>query len=255
MSILSENIRYLRGQLGVSQQKVADDLLITRGRYAKYEDEASEPPIELLLKISRYFHASIDLLVSIDLRKYPLKEIMELPDNRIVFPVSVDRSGEPIIEIIPHKASMGYLNGYSDPEYIESLPSISLPFLGQGKYRAFPVEGDSMPPHKDSSFIIGRFIERVQDMKEGKSYVLLTRNGGITFKRLEYIGDNRLSVQADNPIYQPYTIPLEEIYEIWQYACSIATEEFSPDDFSLDHHMILRMFQELKKELQDLKAK
>src|SRR5699024_2603950 len=44
VSYLAENIRYLRRELKVSQQKVADDLAITRGRYAKYEDGASEPP-------------------------------------------------------------------------------------------------------------------------------------------------------------------------------------------------------------------
>ncbi len=74
MSILSENMRYLRNQLKCSQQKVADDLMITRGRYAKYEDDASEPPLELLMKISRYFQISIDLLLSVDLRRIPLKQ-------------------------------------------------------------------------------------------------------------------------------------------------------------------------------------
>src|SRR5690606_11001 len=98
MLILSENMRYLRGRLGFSQQKVADALMITRGRYAKYEDGASEPPIEVLLKISRYYHVSIDLLVSVDLRKIPIKEILELPDNRIILPVVVDGKGDNKIE-------------------------------------------------------------------------------------------------------------------------------------------------------------
>jgi len=80
MSILSENMRYLRGQLKCSQLKVAEDLMITRGRYAKYEDGASEPPLELLMKISRYFHVSIDLLLSVDLRRIPLKQIKMLVD-------------------------------------------------------------------------------------------------------------------------------------------------------------------------------
>ena len=51
MSYLADNIRYLRNQLGHSQQKVADDLFITRGRYAKYEENASEPPIEILARL------------------------------------------------------------------------------------------------------------------------------------------------------------------------------------------------------------
>lgn len=70
MSLLSDNIRYLRHQLGHSQQRVADDLMITRGRYGKYEDAVAEPPIEILLKLSQYFQVSIDLLLSVDLRRF-----------------------------------------------------------------------------------------------------------------------------------------------------------------------------------------
>lgn len=254
MSILSENIRYLRNQLGYSQQKVADDLIITRGRYAKYEDDATEPPIEILLKISRYYHVSIDLLVSVDLRKIPLKEILELPDNRILLPIKVDNRGENKIEIIPHKASMGYLNGYADPEYIESLQTISLPFLKGGKYRAFPADGASMPPHKDNAYIIGKYIENLADMRTGKTYVFLTRSEGITYKRLLKINEETLEVSADNVFYKSYEIHLSDILEIWQYASSIATQEFSKDDFQLDNIAIIRMLQELKDELRELKG-
>ena len=118
MSILSENIRYLRGKLNLSQQRVADDLLITRGRYGKYEDGATEPPLDILVRISKYYNVSIDLLLTINVSKYSIDEIMELPDNRIVLPIRVDSNGNDEIEIIPQKASMGYLNGYGDPDIL-----------------------------------------------------------------------------------------------------------------------------------------
>ena len=255
MSILSENIRYLRAQLGVSQKKVADDLISTRVRYAKYEDATSEPPVELLIRMSRYFHISIDLMVSADLRKIPLKEIMELPDNRILLPVKVDHNGENTIEIIPHKASMGYLSGYADPEYIENLQTISLPFLGAGTYRAFQVEGDSMPPYKDGAFIIGKYLEKATELKKGKSYLFVTRSEGITYKRLVKAQEEAITVVADNPFYEPYNIPLADIFEIWEYACSIATQEFSKDDFQLDNIAIVKMLQELKNEITELRKR
>ena len=253
MSILSENIRYLRSQTGTSQQKTADALKITRGRYAKYEDGASEPPVELLIKISRYFHISIDLMVCADLRKIPLKEIMELPDNRIFLPVKVDHNGENTIEIIPHKASMGYLSGYTDPEYIENLQTISLPFLGAGTYRAFQVEGDSMPPYKDGAFIIGKYLEKATELKKGKSYLFVTRSEGITYKRLVKTEEETITVAADNLFYEPYSIPLADIFEIWEYACSIATEEFTKEDFNTDQQQIIELLKELKKEVNELK--
>lgn len=255
MSLLSENIRYLRSQLKQSQQKVADDLIITRGRYAKYEDGASEPPVELLIRISRYFHVSIDLLVSVDLRKISMQELINLPDNRILLPIAVDSYGENTIVVIPHKASMGYLNGYSDPEYIEGLQHISLPFLGIGNYRAFPAEGDSMPPHTDGSYIIGRYMERLSSLKTGKSYVFVTRTEGITFKRLTAIGPDFLTVCADNAFYAPYHIAPSDVFEIWEYACSIATKDYNPGAFNLEAHTVLQLFQEIKNEVLLLKER
>lgn len=87
MALLADNMRFLRGRRGLSQQRVADDLIITRSRYAKYEEGASEPPIELLQRISRYFHISIDLIVGVDLQRLRIEELLKLEDYRMVLPV------------------------------------------------------------------------------------------------------------------------------------------------------------------------
>jgi transcriptional regulator with XRE-family HTH domain len=250
MSYLSENMRYLRAQLSCSQQKIADDLVITRGRYAKYEDGASEPPLEILLKISRYFHVSIDLLVSVDISSIPLRELQQLPDNRILLPIKVDTHGENRIEIVPHKAQMGYLRGYSDPEYIESLQHISLPFLSRAKYRAFPGDGDSMPPHTNDSIIIGRYIENLAELKEDKTYVFITHEG-ITYKRLTKKNKTSLLVSADNPFFAPFEIEMVNLFEVWEYAASITTYEYKPEDNN--PQSVKSMFEDIKRELLKLK--
>lgn len=226
MSVLSDNIRYLRGKLELPQQKVADALLIPRGRYSKYEDAASIPPLEMLIKMSRYFDVSIDLLVTVDIRKYSLESIASLPNNKLIIPVAVDSSGDNKIEIIPHKASMGYLDGYGDPEYIESLQTISLPFLRNGKFRAFPATGDSMPPYNNGTFIVGKFIDHPDYMTKNRTYVFVTRSSGISYKRYIDKSSSGLIVNADNSFYKPFEILLTDVYEIWEFACAINTEEF-----------------------------
>jgi phage repressor protein C with HTH and peptisase S24 domain len=126
-----------------------------------------------------------------------------------------------------HKAQAGYLSGYADPEFIESLQHISLPFLRNGKFRAFPVDGDSMPPHKKGSFIVGQYVERLGDVMDGKR-IVITKSQGIVYKRLNKNGRNALMLHSDNTIYLPYEIKASEILEIWEYACcSIATNEFT----------------------------
>lgn len=252
MSLFSDNIKYLRTKKSLTQQGVADDLEITRARLLKYEDGTSEPPIELLKKISNYYHVSIDLLVSVDLRKISIDDLLQLDDNRILLPITVDRQGENFIEIIPHKARAGYMSGYADPEFIENLQQISLPFLRNGKFRAFPVEGDSMPPHKEGSFIVGKYVEKLGDVMDGKTYILLTRNDGIVYKRLNKNGRN-LTLQSDNSIYRPYEVKASDVLEIWEYACSIATKEFLPDDMGVEN--IKDMLREMRSDIVEIKSR
>jgi len=115
---------------------------------------------------------------------------------------------------------------------VESLQHISLPFLGTGKFRTFPVEGDSMPPHRDGSFIVGRYVENERDIKDGKTYVLLTRNEGIVYKRLKRVDSTTLMLISDNTFYDPYMVKFSDILEIWEYAGSIATSEFDAEDIA-----------------------
>ncbi|MDR2270450.1 MAG: LexA family transcriptional regulator [Sphingobacterium sp.] len=250
MSLLSENLRFLRNEIRASQQAVADTLLITRARYSKYEEGASEPPIEILLRIARYYRVSMDLLVTIDLRKYNLNEILKLPDNRILLPIKTDGKGENKIEIIPYKASMGYLMGYSDPEYIENLQTMSLPFLHNGKYRAFPVEGDSMPPYQDGTYIIGQYLESISDMKAEKTYLLITRQGFL-FKRLESINSESITVKSDNPFYDNLEIPFHDLNEIWQFAGSFTGQEQEIINYADQN--IMKILLGLTKDIQELK--
>ena len=107
MSLFSDNLRYLRERRKESQQKTAERLEVKRGRYEPWESGKTEPPYELLKRISRHYGVSIDLLLSVDVRKYQIEALMKLDDNRIVLPIMVDARGENLIEIIPHKARAG----------------------------------------------------------------------------------------------------------------------------------------------------
>lgn len=233
MLYISDNLKWLRSKRNLSQQDAADGMKFGLDQYKKYEYGKNTPPAEALLVISRFYHISIDLLLTIDLRKVIIDNLLKLEDNRIVLPIIVDSDGNNLIEIVPHKAHAGYLAGYSDPEFIESLQHISLPFLTNGKYRAFPVTGDSMPPHKKGSFVVGEYIERVSDIVDGKTYILITKNNGMSYKRLYKKGKNAVIACSDNAIYKSYEVLFSDVLEIWCYACSIATDEFNQNDLGV----------------------
>ncbi|MES2797054.1 MAG: helix-turn-helix domain-containing protein [Bacteroidota bacterium] len=254
MSIFSENLKLLRTQKGVSQQKLSDDLIITRVRFAKYEEGKSEPPFDILKRISKYFHVSIDILINVDLEKIPIDSLLKMENNRVLFPIVIDKSGKDYIEILPFKAKAGYLSGYGDPEFIEKLQQMQLPFLSKGKYRAFPIDGDSMPPHNDKSFIIGRYIENITEVKDGKTYVVLSKNDGIVYKRL-FRKPKRESIylfHSDNVVYKPYEVKAGEILEIWEHVCSFCTQEYQPDDLSVMN--VKEMIHQLRLEISAFKT-
>lgn len=251
MSLFSDNIRSLRIKHQVSQEKLAEKLSITRGRYVKYEDGSSEAPYDILKRIAQYYQLSIDLLLSVDVRKIEVDTLLQLENNRLILPIQVDNAGENVIEVVTQKVKAGYLTGYSDPEYIEQLQQISLPFLGVGKYRGFPVEGDSMPPHQDGDIVIGRYVEQLGEVLSGKTYIVITRNEGIVYKRLDKQINNKLKVSSDNFFYPPYEIKASQILEIWEYQCSISRSDAQTE--VLENTTIKNMFYELKNEIKALK--
>lgn len=251
MSLFSDNIRALRSKHKTSQEKVAEGLQITRGRYVKYEDGTSEAPYDILKKIAQYYQISIDLLLSVDIRKIEVGDLLKLENNRLILPIQVDQMGENRIEVVTQKVKAGYLSGYADPEYIEQLQQISLPFLGNGKYRGFPVEGDSMPPHQDGDIIVGRYLEQLGQVLGDKTYIIITRSGGMVYKRLNKNKEDTLIVSSDNYFYPPYEIRASDILEIWEYQCNIGRSDKKNE--VLENVNIKNMFVEIKNEITDLK--
>lgn len=252
MKMIAKNIKHLRTLKKLSQEVLADELEVPRSRIGSYEEGRSAPTIDMLIKLSDYFKLPIDILLRNDLTKAKDASFIEVGNQRVLFPITIDNDNNNLIEIVPVKASAGYLGGYDDPEYIEQLEKIKLPFLPTGKHRAFPIKGDSMLPMKDGSFVVGRFVEDRNDIKTGKTYVLVTLNEGLVYKRvmnnIDFNGS--LLLMSDNKVYHDYSVPIEEILEIWEFTCSINTQEYSPEELKLSS--IINMFNELGVELKAL---
>ena len=222
------NLRYLRTKTKKSQQGVADDLHISRGQYQKYEDGISEAPYNILIKMSAYYYVTTDLLLTADLTKVSLESIIKLGNNRLLLPITVDNKGENKIEIVTHKTKAGYAaGGYADFQFISELDHIYLPWLGKNeKYRTFPIDGDSMPPHNHDSYIVGKYIEKLGNVIDGRTYIIITKNKEMVYKRLNKNGKNIFVLNSDSSFYQSYEVKFSQIAEIWEYAGSIERGTF-----------------------------
>ena len=253
MNNLSKNIKHLRGLKKLTQESLAEELGVTRSRISSYEENRSSPTIDFLIDFSNYFRIPIDIIIKNDLTKAKDVSFIEVGDKRVLFPITVDTDNENLIEVVPAKASAGYLLGYDDPEYIEQLDKIKLPFLPTGKHRAFPIKGDSMLPMKDGSYVVAEFVEDIKNAKSGQSYIVITKDDGMTYKRIyNQIEENQsFLLKPDNSSYQPYEVPVSEILELWKFTCSINTQEYEEHELKLSS--IIQMFNGLGVELEALK--
>ena len=264
MSTVSENIKFLRKEAEYTQQTFAEALAIKRSLVGAYEEGRADPPISNLIKISELFGIRIDDLVETSLWKMSESEYAEFRKGSQgqkfkVLAISVDDKDRENIEFIPQKAAAGYLNGYSDPQYIAELPKFQLPFLpDHNTYRAFEISGDSMLPIRSGTIVIGAYEEHATDIKNGQTYVLVTESEGVVFKRVfNYLEEKgNFYLVSDNRQYTPYELNPKDVLEIWEAKAFISVDFNDPNLESADLSVneLASMVLELKKEVSSLKS-
>ena len=255
MNFIANNIKHLRELKNLTQEYFASELNISRERVASYEQGRSSPPVEILIEFSNYLNLPIDVLIKNDLTGTADTSFIKIGNQRILFPIKVNEDNEDMIEIIPADASAGYLRGYTDPEYIESLNNLKLPFLPTGKHRAFPIKGDSMLPIKSGSLIIAKYLEDISYLNSGSTYIVLTYNDGLVYKRVyDKIEEHQcLLMVSDNKKYDPYYVPVEEILELWEFTCHINLSEYDENEINTDS--VARMLTDIGVQLESIRKK
>lgn len=231
MSFLPSNLRFLRKQKGITQQDLADQLDVQRTMISAYEDGRSEPKLATLQKICELLEVGMDELIGHDIERLGRKATQS-KEFRILT-IAADEQDRENITLVGQKASAGYLNGFADPEYMETLPQFHLPNLSrQATYRAFELSGDSMLPLVSGTIVIGAFVEQLREIKSGRTYVLVTQTEGVVYKRVfNYLEENgKLFLVSDNELYKPYEVKGEDVLEIWEAKAFISTDFPNPGD-------------------------
>ncbi len=232
----ASNLKFLRKRRRRTQEDIALALGIKRSTLNNYENGISGPNIQILIRLSDYFGVAVDTLLRVDLSQLRLSQLYELEHGQDVFlrgsnirvlATTVDSQNRENIELVSEKAKAGYLNGFSDPDYISELPAFQLPFLSsEKKYRTFQISGDSMLPIPDGAWVTGEFIQDWYELKDGDCCVVLTLNEGVVFKKVK----NRLAeagcleLISTNRAYAPYMMQVTEIREIWKFVHFISRE-------------------------------
>src|SRR5688572_6770311 len=211
MSMAGKNLKYLRKLRGWTQEEFANKLHIKRSLLGAYEEERAEPRIDVLEVAGDLFKLSLDELLLKDLSDSKGSYLAKRRAQKL-------SAGTNEIHIVPVKAAAGYLAGYADPEFIDELNTFTLPMLASGNYRAFEIVGDSMMPTPSGSIIVGEKVDNVDDVKTNSTYIVVSRQEGIVYKRIlkNNRAKNKWTLVSDNPAYQPYNVDVNDILEVWQ---------------------------------------
>lgn len=114
-----------------------------------------------------------------------------------------------------------------------------------------------MLPLLPGSIVVGEYVEHLNDIKSGKTYILVTQHDGIVYKRVfNYLGENgKLFLVSDNRQYAPYQVAGEDIIEAWSAKAYISVqfpEVENKADASVDQ--LASVVLDLQKELFQLKS-
>jgi transcriptional regulator with XRE-family HTH domain len=275
-TIINANIKFIRKQQGMTQQKFADHIGIKRSALGSYEEGRAQPSYDTVLVIAEKFNISTDKLLKEDLadvagqvvfgdgdagKRSLLKTMPAItesnhnnPAGSRILAITVDKDNNENIELVPEKAAASYLKGYQDPEYLQELPKFRLPFLPVGTYRAFEIKGDSMLPLPSGSIVVGQYVENWKDLKTGQPYIIVSHSEGVVYKRIENnIDDNSTVIcRSDNPAYPPFRLKADDIKEAW-HARNFILKEMPNNDVTLEK--VMNSVINLQQEVMSIKNK
>jgi transcriptional regulator with XRE-family HTH domain len=247
LSIIGQNIRKIREQLGESQTAFAEQFGLKRGQIASYEaeDRASEPSLATILAIVDRFDIDLRSFItdatftyapsapkptaSDGTGKFSLQG-SRAPGPDWAFPhteiivATPDVAGNRTVPIVNRKAAASYLSGYQTQEYFEELDAMTVPaylLRGAGQGLVIQAVNDSMEDTIfDGDYLICRLVERANwiEIPDFTICVVVTESRGIQVKRVKnrLTRDRLLRLSSDNRRYPSFNVFAEDIYQIWQ---------------------------------------
>lgn len=142
--------------------------------------------------------------------------------------VTVNESGKDNVVLVPAKAAAGYLLGYGDPQFVQSLPTFSLPNIQNGTFRMFQISGHSMyPTLNDGSYVVGEWVENwIKDIKDNRIYVIVSNDGILSKRVLNRLKKyDNLYLKSDNRREYPnISLETSKIKEVWAVKMHLSFE-------------------------------
>lgn len=244
---INERIRLILDRDRISNKQVAEWLGMTNSRMSQKFKDGIWDSVDELKKIAINTGYRLDWIITGNglekdtfyeelAHSMPVKEILAkgafesdleyLKGDKVrTIAVTVDKSGKELMSFVPVRAQAGYMKGYGDPHFIETLPAFSLPTFSEGSYRMFQVDGSSMLQMgggglHDGDIVIAQYLEDFFTIRDNRVYVVVCDEGVVVKRCLNRLksDDQVLILKSDNKSgdYPDMVLHASEIREVWE---------------------------------------
>ena len=166
-------------------------------------------------------------------------------------PVATGLANGPCIELVQRHQTTEYLLHHPHPDYLRRLPTLNLPWLPAGHYRAFETGDDFAFP---GAVVIGSLIRNWYDLQDGHHYLVVLPQKGILYRRVynQVKIKGGLLLSSDNAHLPSFEVPVKEVLEVWEAKAFVGTQMPEPV-ISLDR--LAALATDLQRELDRLSGK
>ena len=205
-------IKQLRGELGYTQQELADKLKKAKSTIAMYENETRKPSLKVLKQLSNIFGCSVDYILGISEKREK--------DNESELVINKDHIYEALLKIANRdnkrllpvlgtvKAGYNYLAQENIIDYIDPSMNIADP----ENYFGLIVKGDSMAPLFDEGDYL--IVHKLDGEFSTNDIGIVLINGDEATVKKVVKTDTGIELHAFNPYYPAKKFTYEEMEKL-----------------------------------------
>ena len=239
----TEKLIEIRRYLGLSQAEFARRIGYSREVVSKVENgkmEASKWFIDAVLKLQNEHRLAgisheVQILGKIS-HEHPAKGSKPYFEQRRE---QKNQSFQLFVPLVGIKAQAGYVKGYEQTDFLETLDRYSLPpgvNPAGAVWRYFEVDGDSMEPTLSATdFILATMVpaEDWHEIKDFCIYIIHTTEQ-LLVKRVYKKSDEEWILISDNEeLYPQVALRVEDIKQVWLFRRHIRSKAPQPKVFKI----------------------
>ena len=144
-----------------------------------------------------------------------------------------------LVSLVAIKAQAGYIKGYEQVDYMDTLEKYSLPpgvNPTGAVWRYFEIDGDSMEPTLSAGDVVLATMVPVEDWNDIKNfsvYIILTHDQ-LLIKRLYQKSKTEWVMISDNEeAYPQVLLPTEDVKQLWLFRRQIRSRIPQPKEFKI----------------------